>query len=171
MAGDILWRGDVIMDPTPRLIPAACHRPLPPISPAVGARCIISADCFQCDFDWYQIHAVVWFTDQKPALKGYQLPASHHITFATTILWCMWWHQNAPHLLHLPMQDVSCSVDQREWGVTWFCWINTTFRSVSDGMTAQVWTVYLDFYHSFIFFFFFFKSNRLCWGFTSYIDG
>lgn len=53
------------MDPTPPLIPAACRWPLPPISPAVCSGCIISADCFQCDFDWYQIPAVVWFTDQR----------------------------------------------------------------------------------------------------------
>ena len=74
------------MDPTPRLLPEACQEPLPPIPPGVSARCIISADCFQCVFDWYQIHAVVWFGDQGQALVGYQFPTSQHVTFATSVL-------------------------------------------------------------------------------------
>lgn len=82
----------------------------------------------------------------------------------------MWWHQNTPHLLHLPIQDVSCSVDQREWIES----LNFDRSIHPSGVCPTVWqlkyelflsiSIILPFFYFFSIFFITNGRNWLCCG-------
>lgn len=137
------------MDPAASLRPGACRRSLRLIRPAVCARCIISSDCFQCDFDGYQIHAVVWFTNQKLANKGYQLPSSLHTTCTTSTLTHMWRHHN-PHICSIAPSGRSQILKIREWmdSLTSDRSISP-FRTLSCSLTAQLLAICISIRHLF----------------------
>lgn len=130
MTGDIHWRGGLITDGTPRLIPAACSYPLPQISPAVLFRGV-SYQPIVFNVTLIDIRATLLSRSQTRICLSWGI-SYHHINLATSAL-TTWRHRSARNLLHLPIKEVSwASGSQVQYGIAAFWQINISLRQVSE---------------------------------------